>query len=81
MALSLGHAQQDASERAVWSGVRALREREMLLRRLAAVATSLGDAGQAAAAQAEADRLQKHVATLKEMAQRPPQGEPLDDTA
>jgi two-component system chemotaxis response regulator CheB len=66
--LSLQRAQQDAAEEALWSAVRALREREFLLRRMAAVATTLGDENQASAAGAEADRLQQHSLALQQLA-------------
>jgi two-component system, chemotaxis family, protein-glutamate methylesterase/glutaminase len=67
--LSLERAQQDAAEHALWNAVRALRERELLLRRFAAVATSLEDAAQAAAALAQADLLQEQTRTLQRLAE------------
>ena len=42
----------------------------MLLRRMAGISQSLGDAGQAAAARAQADRLKEQVHVLQEMARQ-----------
>jgi two-component system, chemotaxis family, protein-glutamate methylesterase/glutaminase len=70
--LSLAQAQAEASEDALWNGVRALREREMLLRRMANIANAAGDARQAEAGQAEADRLRGHIHGLLEMTQTAP---------
>ena len=64
-ALSLAEAQQDAVEDALWSSVRALRERELLLRRLAGIAEATGDMAQARAAATQADRLQEQIRTLQ----------------
>lgn len=61
---SLAHSQAEAAEEALWGGVRALREREMLLRRSASVAAASGDAAQAAAGTAQADRLQARIREL-----------------
>jgi two-component system chemotaxis response regulator CheB len=70
-ALSLAQAQKDASEEALWSSVRALREREMLLRRMAAISTALGDADQAAACEAQAGRLRQQAEALQRFAEAP----------
>jgi two-component system chemotaxis response regulator CheB len=69
-ALTLVQAQKDMAEQALWSGLRALREREMLLRRLAVVAEGTGDTAQAAAGRAEAERLRQHSLTLQVIAER-----------
>ena len=74
-ALSLQDAQKGASEEALWSAMRALREREMLLRRLAGIAASLGDESQAMAGNAEADRLKAQVRRLRELAEAAPDGD------
>lgn len=66
-AISLARAQQDGSELALRSSVRVLRERELLLRRVAAVAEATGDNTQAAAGIAYADRLHTQIARLTEM--------------
>lgn len=71
-ALSLQDAQKSASEEALWSAMRALREREMLLRRVAGIAASLGDEGQSLAGTAEADRLREQVRLLRELAEAAP---------
>jgi two-component system chemotaxis response regulator CheB len=71
-ALSLGRAQRGASEHALWSSVRALREREILLRRLARIAQATGDGEQACAGNAEADRVEAQARTLEAMAQALP---------
>lgn len=73
-ALSLEDAQKTASEEALWSAMRALREREMLLRRMAGIAASLGDENQAAVGSAEADRVKEQVLKLRELAESVPGG-------
>jgi two-component system chemotaxis response regulator CheB len=79
--LSLAQAQKDAAEHALWSSVRALREREMLLRRMAGVAAAMGDNAQAAAAQAQAERVNEQAHALQEFAESAPPGTALDTTA
>jgi two-component system chemotaxis response regulator CheB len=71
-ALSLAQAQKESSEHALWSGVRALREREMLLRRMVTVAEALGDDAQAQAAQAEAERVKRQSDALQEFVESSP---------
>jgi two-component system chemotaxis response regulator CheB len=68
--LALAQSQQEVTEQALWSGMRALREREMLLRRMALVAEAAGDTAQVAAGLAEADRLHRHSEALKHIAER-----------
>lgn len=72
-ALSLAEAQRGASEHALWSSVRALRERELLLRRTSFVAASLGDEAQARAGRAQADRLKRQAQALQDMALAAPE--------
>jgi two-component system chemotaxis response regulator CheB len=79
--LSLAHAQRDASEQAMWASVRALREREMLLRRLAGVAAIMGDAAQAAAGHEQAERIRKQAETLQSFAESAPAGILVDAAA
>lgn len=79
--VSLGRAQQESAELAMRSSVRALREREMLLRRVAAIAESTGDAAQAAAGRAHADRLQQQIRGLVELAEAGTGGDPPDADA
>jgi two-component system chemotaxis response regulator CheB len=81
-AISLRRSQQEMSELALRQGVRALRERELLLRRVAAIAQSTGDAAQAAAGLAEADRLRDQMRTVKGMVETmPPRDEDIDAEA
>lgn len=61
---SLEAAQAEHAEFTLWSSLRALREREMLLRRLASVAEATGDAAQAAAGRRAADRVREQAAHL-----------------
>lgn len=68
-ALSLAEAQKDAAEESLWSSLRALREREVLLRRLADIAEATGDGEQARAGRAEADRLQEQARALQDIAE------------
>lgn len=67
-ARTLERAQADSGEQTLRSGVRALQERELLLRRMAAVAEATGDAPQAEAARLQADRLQAQVRELRKLA-------------
>ncbi|WP_186510803.1 chemotaxis protein CheB [Caenimonas sedimenti] len=67
-ASSLRHGQKETAENSLWSTVRALREREMLLRRVAAVARETGDPAQASAGEAQADRLRMQIEQLAAMA-------------
>jgi len=62
---TLERRQTDDAEHALWNGVRALTERELLLRRAAAVAQATGDAAQSAAAAAQADRVREQIRTLE----------------
>jgi two-component system chemotaxis response regulator CheB len=70
--LSLSRAQKDASEHAIWSSVRALREREMLLRRMAGISSALGETAQSMAASAQAERIRQQAETLQEFAESTP---------
>ena len=63
-ALSLEQAQGEAAEQALRSGVRALQEKEMLLRRLAAVSRSSGQAAEADAGEKRAEQFRQHALTL-----------------
>lgn len=76
--VSLARSQQKSAEHAVWSSVRALREREILLRRSAEIAAAIGDQAQAAAGQAQADLLAKQVQTLQKLAETLPRASALD---
>jgi two-component system chemotaxis response regulator CheB len=58
------------------SEVRALREREMLLRRLAAVAEDTGDSAQAEAGRREAERVRAQSEQLAQLTGGEPQEEP-----
>jgi len=80
-ALSLAHAQRQGAEEALWSSVRALREREMLMRRLASIATATGDVDQAAAGQAKADHLRQQIRQLQEFAEQLPPDVEADTAA
>jgi two-component system chemotaxis response regulator CheB len=63
-ARSLDSAQAGAAEYALWAGVRALHEREVLLRRLATVAQATGDIAQAEIGRREADRVRAQAERL-----------------
>jgi two-component system, chemotaxis family, protein-glutamate methylesterase/glutaminase len=71
-ALSLAQAQKDGSEHALWATVRALREREALLRRMARVSDATGDPAQARAGRAEAERIAAQARSLEDMAETVP---------
>jgi len=63
-ARALENAQTGVAEQALWSSVRALEEREILLRRLANVAHATGDTAQAEIGRRQADRVRGQVAAL-----------------
>jgi two-component system, chemotaxis family, protein-glutamate methylesterase/glutaminase len=77
-AASLDAAQAETAEHALWSSVRALQEREMLLRRLATVAEATGDHPQAEAGRRAADRVREEARQLGAVAERD-DGEKSDD--
>jgi two-component system, chemotaxis family, protein-glutamate methylesterase/glutaminase len=67
-ARSLDHAQAEAVDQSLWSSFRRLREREILLRRLASVAEATGDAAQAEAGRRAADRVCEQARVLDALA-------------
>jgi two-component system, chemotaxis family, protein-glutamate methylesterase/glutaminase len=69
-ARSLQKAQSDIAEHALWSSVRALQEREMLLRRLANVAQATGDAAQAEVGRRQADRVHAQAQMLTRLVEK-----------
>jgi two-component system chemotaxis response regulator CheB len=71
-AATLQDAQAELAEQALWSSVRALQEREMLLRRLAAVAEATGDPAQAEAGRHQADRVRAQVIELSRLVESEP---------
>ncbi|HEY8361189.1 MAG TPA: chemotaxis protein CheB, partial [Ramlibacter sp.] len=77
-AKALARAQTDKAEEALWSGVRALSEREILLRRAASVASATGDEAQCAAALAQAERVRAQVRALEAIVEN---GRPLGAAA
>ncbi len=64
---TLESAQTEQAEQALWSSVRALQEREILLRRMAAVAEATGDPVQAQAGQRQADRVRDQAHLLSRL--------------
>jgi two-component system, chemotaxis family, protein-glutamate methylesterase/glutaminase len=68
-ALSLGRSQKESTEQSLWSTIRGLREREMLLRRMATIAEGTGDLAQARAGRAQAERLDQQVRVLQAVAE------------
>jgi two-component system chemotaxis response regulator CheB len=73
-AASLAYGQARLVNSHLWGGARSLRERAMLLRRMQAVARGTGDAVQAAAIQAQADRVSQRAAELEAMLQEEASG-------
>ena len=63
-ARALENAQAGVAEQALWGSVRALEEREILLRRLANVAQATGDIAQAEIGRRQADRVKSQVEAL-----------------
>jgi two-component system chemotaxis response regulator CheB len=68
-AASLAHGQRHAIDTHLWSGVRSLRERAMLLRRMVAVTRGTSDTAQAAIIQAQAERVDRQAADLEALLQ------------
>jgi len=64
---SLEHAQGETVEAALWSSARALQEKEMLLRRLAAVARSSGRSAEAEVGERRADEVREQALKLTRM--------------
>jgi two-component system, chemotaxis family, protein-glutamate methylesterase/glutaminase len=73
-ALSLADSQRASAEAHLWNGVRALREREMLLRRLAVVSRGNGQHEQARTQEALADRVAEQSDRLERMIEEREQG-------
>jgi two-component system, chemotaxis family, protein-glutamate methylesterase/glutaminase len=69
-ATSLEAAQAESAEHALWSSVRALQERELLLRRLATVADATGDRPQAEAGRRAADQVREQARQLSKLTRR-----------
>jgi two-component system chemotaxis response regulator CheB len=67
-ALSLGQSQKESTEQSLWATIRGLREREMLLRRMAGIAEGTGDLAQARAGHAQAERLEGQIRVLQAVA-------------
>lgn len=60
-------AQQQTADHALWSSLRSLQERRLLLLRLASVADGTGDAAQARAGRRQAERLREQAEQLTRM--------------
>ena len=73
-AASLAFAQGEAAEHSLWSGVRALHEREHLLRRLARVARAHGDHAQAQTGERRADETRARADELVRLIERKDRG-------
>lgn len=69
-ARTLHNAQAELADHALWSSVRVLQEREMLLRRLATVAEATGDLDQAHAGRLQADEVRAQAEQLARMVER-----------
>jgi two-component system, chemotaxis family, protein-glutamate methylesterase/glutaminase len=80
-AVSLARAQKESAEQSLWSTVRGLREREMLLRRMAAIAEATGDASQARAGLAQAERLREQARVLQALTEEDVGSPASQDTA
>jgi two-component system chemotaxis response regulator CheB len=66
-AVTLDRMQAETAEHALWSSVRALRERQLLLRRLATVSQQVGDQTAAEAGLRQAEALTPQIDTLVEL--------------
>jgi two-component system chemotaxis response regulator CheB len=67
---SLAAVQQEATENALWSAVRALQEKEVLLRKIAELDRSAGDEAHALQAEAEAEELLAQTETLRRLVEK-----------
>ncbi|WP_439519277.1 chemotaxis protein CheB [Hydrogenophaga sp.] len=70
--LSLAHCQEETAEGSLRASIRALREREILLRRLAQVSRSQGDLTQAQAGESQADLLLEQAERLRRLLEGEP---------
>jgi two-component system chemotaxis response regulator CheB len=64
---SLAAVQQEATEDALWSAVRALQEKEVLQRKIAALERLAGDDARATRAEDEAEQLSQQAQTLRKL--------------
>ena len=71
-ARALDNAQADMAEQALWGSLRALQERELLLRRLAVVAEATGDAARAEVGRRQADRVKAQAEALSRLVESQP---------
>lgn len=67
---TLAAAQQEATENALWSAVRALQEKELLLHRIAALDRSAGDEAHACQVESEAEQLRQQADTLRALVEQ-----------
>lgn len=67
---SLAMVQQEATENALWSAVRALQEKEVLLRKIADLDRSAGDEAHALQAETEAEQLRVQADTLRALVEQ-----------
>lgn len=67
---TLAAVQQEATENALWSAVRALQEKEVLLRRIAELDRSAGDEAHARQAETEAEQLRAQAETLRALVEQ-----------
>jgi two-component system chemotaxis response regulator CheB len=67
---SLAAAQEEATEDALWAALRALQEKEALLRKIAALDRSAGDEAHALTAEAEAGQLRQQTDMLRKLVEK-----------
>jgi two-component system chemotaxis response regulator CheB len=68
---TLGDAQAEATEVALWSAMRALHEKEIILRKLAELDRTAGDAHHADESDEQAERISEQIGTLRRLIDEP----------
>ena len=68
---TLTDVQETKTDEAMWSAIRALQEKELLLRKVAALDHAAGDAERARRSEVEAERIGEQMLLLRRLVERP----------